>query len=104
VLTSPFLVGGWAFDAGAIAGTGVDAVHVWGYPVAPASGPPRFVGAAVFGPRRDVAAFFGSQFLNSGFTVPNGTLPPGTWDMVVYARSTVTGAFDIVQVLRVTVR
>jgi hypothetical protein len=103
-LTSPFLVGGWAFDAGAATGTGIDAVHVWAYPVAPASGTPRFVGAAVFGPRFDVAAFFGSQFLNSGYTVPNGTLPSGTWDVVVFARSTVSGQFDTVQVARVTVR
>lgn len=104
IITSPFVVGGWTFDAGAATGTGIDAVHVWAYSVAPATGAPRFVGAAVFGARPDVAAFFGSQFLNSGFTVPTATLPPGTWDLVVYCHSTLSGLFDTVQVVRVTVR
>jgi hypothetical protein len=36
--------------------------------------------------------------------VPNGSLPAGTWDVVVFARSTVSGQFDTVQVIRVTVR
>jgi glucose/arabinose dehydrogenase len=104
IVTSPFVVGGWALDAGAASGTGIDVVHVWAYPVAPAPGPPTFVGAAVFGPRPDVAAFFGSQFLNSGYTVPGAVLPRGTWDLVVFCRSTVSGVFDTVQVVRVTVR
>src|SRR4051812_42883486 len=40
---SPFLVGGWALDQFASAGSGIDAVHVWAVPV---SGPAIFLGAA----------------------------------------------------------
>jgi glucose/arabinose dehydrogenase len=101
----PFLIGGWAIDAGAASGTGIDAVHVWAYPVAPATGSPVFVGAASFGDRPDVAAIYGAQFRPSGFNVmATSSPPPGVWDLVVFAHSTVSGAFDAVQVIRVTVR
>ena len=100
----PFRVAGWAIDTAAASGTGIDAVHVWAYPVAPAGGSPVFAGAASFGDRSDVAAIFGTQFLASGFNVTTSSLPAGVWDLVVFARSTVSGQFDAVQVVRVTVR
>jgi hypothetical protein len=31
-------------------------------------------------------------------------LPPGTFDLVVYAQSTVTGTFDAARVVRIEVR
>ena len=97
-----FTITGWALDAAAITGTGVDVVHVWAY--ADAGGAPVFAGAGVLGDARpDVAALFGAQFANAGFHLEVSTLAPGTYTLVVYGRSTVTGAFSVEQHVRVTV-
>jgi len=92
----PFLVAGWAIDQAAESGPGVDAVHVYAYP-ADSSGaitgaPPTFLGAAQYGSARpDVGSLYGQQFTNSGFGVWASGLPAGSYHLVVYARSTVTG-------------
>jgi hypothetical protein len=102
-LTQPFQVSGWAVDLAAVTGSGVDAVHVWAFPVG--GGTQIFAGAATYGiARNDVGAYLGSsQFNNSGFTHTVTGLPPGQYDLCVFARSTVSGNFDNVQVHRVTV-
>ncbi len=72
---------------------GVDAVHVWAYPAA--GGSPVFLGAnAVWVSRPDVGAIFGSAFTPSGFNIPTGQLASGSWNLVVFARSTATGTFN----------
>jgi hypothetical protein len=102
-MVQPFLIGGWALDLLASNGSGIDAVHVWAMP---ASGPPIFVGAASMNVARpDVAAAFGAQFQQSGFSLfAPSMLNPGAYTLVVYARRQSTGTFDIVQQLPVTVR
>jgi hypothetical protein len=53
--------------------------------------------------RADVAAAFGSaRFLASGFRA-QGSLDSGEYDLVVFARSTVSGTFNNLQVVRVRV-
>lgn len=97
-----FTIAGWALDAAAASGSGVDAVHVWAYPAW--GGTPTFAGAGTLGRARpDVAAIFGSQFGGAGFEVTAGTLPPGAYMLVVYARQTSTGAFAAQRTLPVTV-
>jgi hypothetical protein len=102
----PFEINGWAVDLAAGAGPGVDAVHVYAFPLG--STTPQLVGVATYGATRtDVgAAFGGSQFNNSGFrlTVNSATLAAGTYDLAVYAHSTVSGGFDNLQIIRVIVR
>jgi hypothetical protein len=94
-----FILGGWAIDLGAPTGSGVDALHVWAWPTTGAA--PTWVGAfSTGGARADVGAAFGAQFAPSGFTTLV-TLQPGTWDLVVYARSTVSGTFNNSRVARV---
>jgi hypothetical protein len=101
-LGTTFLVAGWAIDLNARAGSGVDAVHVWAFPTSGA--PARFVGAAALGGSRpDVAAVFGAGAARSGYNLA-GSLPPGVYDLAVYAHSTTTGTFNNVQVVRITVR
>jgi glucose/arabinose dehydrogenase len=100
----PFSVGGWALDGSAASGSGVDAIHIYAYPVAPATGPPIFLGVPTRGPRPDVAAAFGSQFIDSGYNLIVSALAPGTWDIVVYARSAASGAFETARVVRAIVR
>jgi hypothetical protein len=101
-LGQPFLVAGWAIDRGSGSGTGVDAIHVWAFPLS--GGGPIFLGAASYGGTRpDVGGIFGSRFTNSGFGLMAAGLNPGTYDVVVYARSTVTGTFNNARVVRVTV-
>ena len=97
-----FPVAGWAIDAAAVGSTGVDAIHVYAHPTSGA--PAIFVGVGVFNVARpDVAAAFGQPyFTNSGFSL-NATLPPGTYDLVVYSRSTIAAAFNNAQAKRITV-
>jgi hypothetical protein len=103
-LTLPFTVGGWALDLGAATGAGVDAVHVYAYPN-PGSGTPAiFLGAASYGGARpDVAVLFGTQFTNSGFGLQVTSLTPGTYQLVVFMRSTVTGTFPASRTVTVTI-
>ena len=102
VSSSGFLVAGWAIDAGASGSAGVDAVDVWAYPVGNPS--PVFVGSATYGTARpDISAAFSQLvFGSSGFAL-NATLAPGTYDLAVFARSTVAGSFNNMQLVRVTV-
>jgi len=103
-VSQPFNVGGWALDTTAVSGTGMDAVHVWAYP-SPGSGAPAiFLGAASYGGvRPDVGAFFGDEFTNSGYNLAVTGLAPGFYQINVFGHSTVTGTFNIVQSVLVTV-
>jgi N-acetylneuraminic acid mutarotase len=103
VVTSAFEVGGWALDAGAPSGTGVEAVHFYVFPNDGAS-PGVFMGSGSYGlSRPDVGAIYGSRFTNAGYHFTITGLGPGAYVLGVYARSTVTGAFSIVRTLRFTV-
>ncbi len=103
-VSSTFLIGGWALDLRPGSGTGVDAVHVWAYRNPGSGTPPVFWGAAQLGVSRpDVGAAFGARFTNSGFNLVVGPVAPGTYDLVVFARSSVTLAFEIFRIARVTV-
>src|SRR5204863_2815380 len=98
-----FLLGGWAADLDAAQGTGIDALHVWAYPLA--GGAPVFLGAAsTGGVRPDVAALHGDRFLPSGYGLIVAGLPAGTYDLAVFAWSNVTGGFVPASVVRVIVR
>jgi glucose/arabinose dehydrogenase len=102
-VTSGFVVAGWAIDASAASGTGVDAVHLWAYPEA--GGAPVFVGAnTAWVARPDVGAIFGSAFTPSGYQIVTMPLASGAWNLVVFARSTFTGTFSLSAVVPVTVR
>jgi hypothetical protein len=100
-LSQVITVAGWAVDTAAASGVGVDAVHVWAYPSDGSA--PKWVGAAgMGGARPDIAAWLGPQFGGAGFSV-SGTLPPGTYTLVVFAHSAVTGTFNNVQVITIRV-
>jgi hypothetical protein len=104
VLGTQIDIGGWAFDAGATTGTGIDAIHVWAWPVG--GGAPIWVGAAAQGAARpDVASAFGqTRYSTSGFNLVGSITTPGTYDIAVYGRSTVAQTFNVVQSVRVNVR
>jgi hypothetical protein len=93
VTNGSFQVAGWAFDAGASTGTGVDAIHVWAFPANGAA--PVFLGVATYGDSRpDVGAVFATRFTNSGFHLNVTNLAPGAYTVAVYAHSSVSGTFD----------
>ena len=98
-----FPLGGWAIDLRSTSGPGIDVVHVWAYPTS--GGSPIFVGAPTYAiARADVAAAFGnSRFTNCGYAMTVNSLGPGTYDLVVWARSTASSTFAINLVVRVTV-
>jgi glucose/arabinose dehydrogenase len=108
-VTQPFAVAGWALDPAAPTGAGVDAIHVWAYPLpspgAPPSGSPVFVGAtAPTIDRPDVAAVFGSpQFMRSGFALGVTGIAPGIYRLAVFAHISATGSFDAVRTVDVTI-
>jgi PLD-like domain len=67
VVRQPFMIAGWALDAAASTGDGVDVVHVYAYPNPGSGAPPQFLGATTTAVARpDVAAAFGPQFATSG--------------------------------------
>jgi hypothetical protein len=92
---------GWALDGRSLTGSGIDAVHVWAFPVS--GGTPVFVGVASRLLRPDVAQVFGTRFATAGFGGAFAAPPPGTYDVAVYARSAFTGQFDQARVARVIV-
>jgi subtilisin len=100
--SQPFLLAGWAIDRDAPAGTGVDALHVWAFP---ADGSPAiFLGTPEYGfARPDVGSIFGPQFTSCGFNLAVKSLADGSYQIVVYARSTVTGSFSQFRVVTVSV-
>jgi hypothetical protein len=104
---SPFYVGGWAADLDSSVDSGVNTVHVWAYPV-DASGTrldPIFLGPATYGGARpDVAAVYGDRFVDSGYGIIVSTLPPGAYDIAVFAYSTVVNTFTPAKIVRVVIR
>jgi hypothetical protein len=95
-------IAGWAIDRGAAATTGVDAVHVYAYPVG--GGGPVFLGVATYGAARpDIASIFGANFANSGYSL-TVDVAPGTYDVVAFGHSTVASAFSMYAIARVTVQ
>jgi hypothetical protein len=104
--TRPFTVAGWAVDTGAATGTGIDGIAVWAYPVP--SGTPVFVGSGAYGSSRpDIGTLFGdARFTSSGYalTVTVSSLAAGTYDLVVFGHSVVTGGSTAAASVRVTVQ
>jgi len=102
VVTSAFEVAGWALDAGASAGTGVDSVQFYIIPAGASAG--VYIGTGSYGkPRADLAAIYGSRFTNCGFHFTITGLGPGAYTLSVLAHSTVTGSYSIIQNVPVTV-
>jgi DNA-binding beta-propeller fold protein YncE len=97
------LLEGWAIDGRAADGIGIDAIHVWGFPIN--GGSPVFAGVGTLRlSRPDIAQAFGSRYAYAGFSRSLTALPPGTYDVAVYAHSAVTGQFDQHRVVRVTIQ
>jgi hypothetical protein len=97
----PFVIAGWAIDIDDPVGTGVDAVHVYAVPT---GGAAIFLGVASYGGSRpDIGALFGAQFTNSGFGLVVNGLAPGSYQLLVFAHSLVTGTFNQVRAVNVIV-
>jgi hypothetical protein len=103
-----FVLAGWAADLDSSVDRGVDAVHVWAYPVNASerhAGDPIWIGAAAYGGARpDVAAVYGERFRDTGYGIIVRGLAPGTYDLAVFAYSTVVRGFVPAKTVRVTVR
>ena len=99
----PFTLSGWAAEVASVAGTtGIDAVHVWAFPAS--GGSPTFIGAAEYGhPRADVAALFGSGYVNSGYVLTVRGLVPGAYTLTVFAHAIRTGTFSVARQVPVVV-
>jgi hypothetical protein len=98
----PFFVAGWAIDQASSSGPGVDTVHIWAIPTN--GGDAIFAGSGGYGVvRPDVGAAYGSSFTNSGFVTWVSSLPVGTYTLVVYAHSTVTGTFNQSRSVQITI-
>ena len=103
VVEQPFAIGGWAIDAGATADSGVDRIDVWATRT-PGASPDIFLGTASYGGARpDIAGYFGGQFVSSGYGLAVKGLTPGVYQIVVYARSRLTGTNNNLRTVTVTV-
>jgi hypothetical protein len=102
-LRQGFSLSGWSIDRRSREGAGIDALHVYAYPLD--GRPPVFLGAADMGLERpDVAALYGSAFEASGYRLAvNTPLTPGKYLLVLFPRSTVSRAFATPTQLVVTV-
>jgi hypothetical protein len=101
IVRPDFSISGWAFQQEA-PGTGVDAIHVWAYPVG--SGSPLFLGAATLGDvRPDVGTLFGPRYAPSGYHLDVTGMADGRYDIVVFARNSATGIFNMRRLVRVRV-
>jgi hypothetical protein len=99
---STFTIAGWAALAGAITDSGVDTIHVWAVPVG--GGAPLFLGVTNTDvPRPDLAAVLGGAYADAGYTLTAGPLPPGMYDVAVFAHSARSGTFIAWRIVRVTV-
>ncbi len=101
-ITQNVSISGWAIDQASASGPGIEAIHVWAYPTSGAA--PVFVGAAYPGfMRQDIANYFGAaRFAPSGFWV-SGALPPGDYNLVVFAFSSLTRTFNQAMTIHVRV-
>jgi hypothetical protein len=102
----PIIVTGWGADLASFTDTGVDAVHVWAYPVSTDGQwtKPVFLGEASYGGvRPDVGAIYGERFTGSGYGLVVSDLAAGTYDLAVFAHSTVTGQFGPAKLVRIVV-
>jgi hypothetical protein len=98
----PFTIAGWAIDQAALTGTGIATIHVWAFRTN--GGTPVFVGVAGLNvPRPDVAAVYGGQFGNSGYTL-TANIPNGDYTLVVYVYSTLANGFNHAVSLPIRVR
>jgi Fibronectin type III domain len=100
-----FRIDGWGLDRRATANNGIDALHVYAFRNPGSGAEPVFLGATAPGlSRPDVAAAFGAQFADAGYSLTVSNLAPGVYDVVVFARSRLTGQFENASVVRVTVQ
>jgi len=103
-VAQPFMFAGWAADTSAGSGVGVDAIEVWAFPNPGSNAAPIYVGGASRGGARpDVGAYLGAQFTNSGFGLSVRGLNPGVYQLNAYAHSAVTGTYNDVASVVVTV-
>ena len=101
-ISGPFTVSGWALDRAAFTGCGIDEIHVWAFPID--GGSPVFAGMAAAGQSRpDVGKIFGRQFDSCGYALNVATLPAGTYDVAVYPHGAVSGTFNQMRAVRVTI-
>jgi hypothetical protein len=102
----PLRIAGWAIDLAAATGSGVDTVHVWAYPNPGSETPPIFLGVAPYGgDRADIGVAFGNdRFRYAGFDLTTTGLVRNTYQIVVYAHSTVTGSFNQAQTVNIEIR
>jgi glucose/arabinose dehydrogenase len=100
-VVQPFLIAGWALDRAATTNTGVDQVRI--LVSVPGSGTRTVVGNALVRSRPDVAAIYGANFVECGWWLGIGGLAPGTYDVIVQPRSTVTGSSEVTKTIRLTV-
>ena len=101
-VSNGFTIAGWAVDLAAPTGTGVSQVQAYAYQ---SSGAPIFLGTATYGASRpDVGGIYGARFTPSGYSMTVSNLVPGaSYQISVFAKSTVTGAFASSRSINVSV-
>ncbi len=96
----PFTISGYALDPSA-QDAGISTIHVWAFS---STGQARFVGVATYGGSRpDVAAIYGPQFAQTGYSIPVRGLVPGDYLIGLYAWVNATQNFTAMGSLAITI-
>jgi hypothetical protein len=105
IVSGSFTVAGWALDRQAAIGSGIGAVHMWAQRRDVPGTAPMFVGSAdLEGERPDVARTFGPQFDRAGYGLTASGLPPGRYDITVFAWNRRTARWEDARTVVVVVR
>jgi hypothetical protein len=92
-----------------LSGTGVDTLHVYAFPNPGSGDAPIFLGVATLGVARpDVGAAYGARYGDSGYELivdrAARGLAPGVYNIAVVSHSVISGTFNNVAVVRVTLQ
>ena len=97
-----FVVEGWAIDDSGPTGAGINAIHMWAFPLDAPGRAPHFLGVAAYGlPRGDVGEAFGARFTPSGYRLAVSLPGFGRYLIGVYGRSSITSQFSAVRTVTV---
>lgn len=97
-VTQPFTISGWALDLAATSGVGVDMVRVRA--IRTGTTTELSWGNATFGlSRPDIAALYGTQFDNSGYTISISGKASGQYTIFVDAHSVSSGIWNTASIV-----
>ena len=102
-VTGSFVIAGWAADLASASGPGHRCGARLAIPTAALAGAPILAGGATLAWGAAISRHL-ARFTNSGYVLTVSGLPAGSYQLVAYAHSVVTGTFNAAATVSVIVR